>query len=861
MPQKPSDWEVINNDNDEWEPVTEEVPIPASKKDDSSFLSSVWESANEPMFTFPSRIGKSVSEFINPNRETKGLSGVSSAFIESLGDVVSGLTSPLNFATAGSLGAATQAAKYGLPLAARGLSTVGKGLAAPVAAHGAYGIATGETLPEKITGGIELLGGGLGMRMPKPNIASKVPKASNFADEVIPSQINKPTIPEVLPESIPESQMVAIEPEIPAQVVSQPDPEIEGLLQKFGIHDIISENRPVASLQSSKPKAILPARLAGAKPRYNIGESAYIPEFEDDLDKALFIIAQKNLSKANKDYVKFITENTGMTPGEAFKAGQEVKARIKSLVTGQEPGPIRIPSSKPATTTDIKPSVTTDASLVSDLEQALQHRLSGTPEPPTAIVPPRQSRPSRAKPVPAAQNNNQPPIPPSGLISADDINPELPIEPRKVLPEEKASNFSELYNLPRGLMSVDLPFMTSAAFRQASPLSWTGDWFKAWKQSAKAYGSEASHKSIQENIISSKYFKPRYEPIIDGAGNIIKYKEGKSFAEEIGLKMSDLKNLTTREEAIASSWAEKIPGYGKAVRASNRAYTSFLNDLRKNTLEKLIAANPEMKNNLPLAKEMAEFINNATGRGSLKFRGPGGRIADLEQSSKILSNAMFSPRLLASRINFLNPATYTQTPPEVRNEYIKGLARTIGSWGAFAGLAEMGGAAVTKDPNSSDFGKIRIGNTRLDPGAGFQQVLVLTSRIRPEIAGGGFTTVAGVNRDYGIGYKARTRLTTAQEFAANKLHPSARFAYDLLNANSKQPFDVTDEVIQRAMPMLITDVLQAAEEDPAVLALIAPLSSVGIGTQTFEPGSFDKPIYSSFVEDVLGTPELKYSGR
>jgi hypothetical protein len=188
--------------------------------------------------------------------------------------------------------------------------------------------------------------------------------------------------------------------------------------------------------------------------------------------------------------------------------------------------------------------------------------------------------------------------------------------------------------------------------------------------------------------------------------------------------------------------------------------------------------------------------------------------------------------------------------------------RTAGTWGAFAGLAEMAGAAVSKDSNSSDFGKIKIGNTRLDPGAGFQQILVLMSRLRPESLGGGFTSASsGKSRSYGEGYKPRTRLTVAQEFAANKLHPSAKFVYDLMNASTDKPFDVTEEIVQRATPMMISDIFEASEDSPELAALVGILSSAGIGTQTFEPGSFNKPVYSPFVNQVLGTPEMKYQGR
>ena len=65
------------------------------------------------------------------------------------------------------------------------------------------------------------------------------------------------------------------------------------------------------------------------------------------------------------------------------------------------------------------------------------------------------------------------------------------------------------------------------------------------------------------------------------------------------------------------------------MRRSNRAYTAFLNNLRADTFESLIrdtkvftegsqvnSMNPSIVN-IPLARSLADFVNTASGRGSL----------------------------------------------------------------------------------------------------------------------------------------------------------------------------------------------------------------------------------------------------
>lgn len=77
----------------------------------------------------------------------------------------------------------------------------------------------------------------------------------------------------------------------------------------------------------------LPKELAGAKPRYGFGTDLYGINFEDDLDKALYILAQKTPSKRDKDYLKLVMDHTGMTESQARAMGREVRNNIKSQVT------------------------------------------------------------------------------------------------------------------------------------------------------------------------------------------------------------------------------------------------------------------------------------------------------------------------------------------------------------------------------------------------------------------------------------------------------------------------------------------------------------------------------------------------
>jgi len=440
---------------------------------------------------------------------------------------------------------------------------------------------------------------------------------------------------------------------------------------------------------------------------------------------------------------------------------------------------------------------------------------------------------------------------------------------------EKISPWREAFELPRAMMSVDPPFVTSAMFRQGLPLVGTKGWFKAAFEQAKAFGSQKYYDQRMAELGQDPLFKPR----------------GKkpSYAEHIGVAMTDMgSKLTRREEALRSKIAEKIPLYGKYIRASNRAFTLFLNELRVNTLNELVKtgrANAKADGNAALdpfqnevlAKELAEFVNVATGRGSLKAQLPFTKKEySAERASKLLADAFFSPRLIASRMKMMNPSTYIFGNPQVRKEYTKAMLRTVGAWWTFASIAEMMfGADVSKDPNNADFGKVKIGNTRFDAGGGFQQWLVLGSRMRFNWmklpietetgitpidlmtnlmghGGGKYTSSgSGASYDFGSGYKPETRTSIMINFLANKLHPTAKFFWDLGSANEQIPVYVGDRIMQMFLPMMAGDLAELAVEEPELIPLVLPFSGIGGGTQTYT-GQAGKPSITPFMEQFMG---------
>jgi hypothetical protein len=158
--------------------------------------------------------------------------------------------------------------------------------------------------------------------------------------------------------------------------------------------------------------------------------------------------------------------------------------------------------------------------------------------------------------------------------------------------------------------------------------------------------------------------------------------------------------------------AERIPGFGRLVRGSNRHMTTMGNLMRVAAFDQFIENHPETTPEERSA--WAGFVNVATGRGDLK---------QFNRHAKLLSTIFFAPRWAVSRFQtggaLFVPKNYKSKA--VREEIAKVYAAYLGTSATFIFLASMiPGVRIGTDPEESDFGKIIAGDTRFDILGGMQ---------------------------------------------------------------------------------------------------------------------------------------------
>ena len=360
-------------------------------------------------------------------------------------------------------------------------------------------------------------------------------------------------------------------------------------------------------------------------------------------------------------------------------------------------------------------------------------------------------------------------------------------------------------NLPRAIMAtLDL----SAPLRQGIfMVGRPRQFLPAFKDMFKFAASEKSYEGLMKSIKA----RPSYR----------KMREARIAFTDMG------EDLMSREEQFMSSWAEKIPGFGALARASNRAYTGFLNKLRADVFDDLIRkadATGIDTDSKEFLEGMGRFINAATGRGNLPSL--------LERGAPILNATFFSPRLMASRINLLNPLFYTNLDPFVRKEALKSLISFGGIAGTVAGISALAGADVGTDPRNADFMKIKVGDTRYDILGGFQQYVRMAAQL---ITGEIVSSTTGRTMTVGEGYKPLSRLEIAQRFFENKTAPVPSFIIQWLKGTTAtgEDFDLPTEVINRFIPMVTQDLYDLAQEEGIENIWQGAPAIFGVGVQSY----------------------------
>jgi len=280
---------------------------------------------------------------------------------------------------------------------------------------------------------------------------------------------------------------------------------------------------------------------------------------------------------------------------------------------------------------------------------------------------------------------------------------------------------------------------------------------------------------------------------------------------------------------------------GRVYKASEVTYEAGAMRLRADVADKMYS----MAEKLDLDMEDPDIIgsyntlaNSLTGRG---FIGRGSEIADVTNS------AFFSVRFFKSNFDFLTAHLFdSKVNKAAKVEALKNILMVLSTTAIFLGINKelsTDEAYNPFDPRSSDFGKLKIGNSRINiaPYASLAVVIakIVTQSYRSTTTG----EIKPLNERDKKGnpkYGAPTGMDVFWDFTENKFSPMLSLLRDQIR---QQRFDrskpTTETVLEDATtPMSVSttkDLLEDKDSDKFLDFLLTAINTLGFGVNTYKP--------------------------
>jgi len=334
-------------------------------------------------------------------------------------------------------------------------------------------------------------------------------------------------------------------------------------------------------------------------------------------------------------------------------------------------------------------------------------------------------------------------------------------------------------------------------------------WWPAAKQSfidfAKTVGGyENAHNALMADIYSRENF-------INGL-----YQKAKI--------------ISKTEEQFPSTLPEHLPGVvGRVFKGSEYAFTGSALRMRTDLMDLMSkwAKDGGIDVNDPTwARATGKMINSLTARGQWGERGDIG----------IVRLILWAPKMLKGNIDVMTAhalgAGLEHSFARKQAAYnIVGIVAQTAAIMAIANSLLPGSAEY--DPRSTDFGKIKVGDTRFDISGGAGSIVTLASRIA---TGETKSASTGIVSEYGTKYGQRTPFDALVDFLVNKTTPPAHFVVDWLRGKDYrgQPFSWGNEFYQAATPISIQNVIQLTDNHSADAVAGVIFDALGINANTYQ---------------------------
>lgn len=355
-------------------------------------------------------------------------------------------------------------------------------------------------------------------------------------------------------------------------------------------------------------------------------------------------------------------------------------------------------------------------------------------------------------------------------------------------------------------------------------------WLPAATQSFVDFGKTLGGQKMKDALMADIYSRPNYLN-----GNYDKAKL-----------------LPQAEEQFPTSLPERIWGVGRLFKASEAAFTGSAIRMRTDTFDLLhdIAIKDGVEMTKEQVKDLGTLINAITARGSFGER----------EQLGVVRLVLWAPKMLKGNYDVLTGHSLGVGLKTnfARKQAAKNWVKIISISALIMAIANAldPGSAET-DPRSSDFGKIKVGNTRIDFTGGAGSLVTLAARL---LTGEYKKATTDEIVDYSSEFGKRSRFDAVIDFITGKANPPARVVIDYLKGVDFEGKPVTPgKTAYTAFTPLILQKVVGLKDDQSVDYMLGIITDfLGGSSNTYEDANIksgiipeDKKIDNqTFIESV-----------
>lgn len=355
-------------------------------------------------------------------------------------------------------------------------------------------------------------------------------------------------------------------------------------------------------------------------------------------------------------------------------------------------------------------------------------------------------------------------------------------------------------------------------------------WWDGASNSFVDFGKTLAGQQMKDALMADIYSKPNY---LNG-----NYEKAKL--------------IPKAEEQYPTSLPERIWGLGRLYKASQIAFEGSAIRMRTglyDLLHETAESNGVVMDDKQI-KDIGRVVNSLTARGSF---------GDRDQIG-VLRLVLWAPKMLKANYDVLTGHSFGLglETKFAREQAAKNWVKIIG----ISALIMLISNAINKDsaetdPRSTDFGKIKIGNTRIDFTGGAGSLVTLAARI---LTNSYKKSTTDEIVQYEPGFGKKTRLDALIEFALGKANPPAGVVINMLRGTDFQGKPVTPggTAYTAFTPLVLQKIIGLKDDQSADYILGIILDYLGGSSNSYEDSNIKSNIIPegkkidnrTFVESV-----------